>query len=141
MDADVVFVDFEGEPRRSLAERRAKQSPLVDVAGIVRSLDYAAEAALRTLCTADADTYRRALPVFAAWRRTATTTFRVAYHATAGESGAYPGENVADALLAHFCLEKVLYEVRYELDSRLDWVSIPLHGLARFIDDGGDDVA
>jgi maltose alpha-D-glucosyltransferase/alpha-amylase len=135
-EGDVVFIDFEGEPRRSLAERRAKQSALVDVAGIVRSLDYAAHVALRDACAEDVDSRGRAAPAFDAWRSASIERFLAAYQATAAQGPGYPGDADARTLVDGFCLEKALYEVRYELDSRPEWVAVPLSGLLDLLDGG-----
>lgn len=127
---DVVFIDFEGEPKRSLEERRAKQSPLVDVAGIVRSFDYAAHIVLEKVCGFDVDSRGRAGPVFSRWRRDMVGAFLTAYLKATIDTPALPGSaGEASALIDLFSLEKALYEVRYELDSRPDWVAIPLQGV------------
>ena len=130
VEDDVVFIDFEGEPKRPLDERRAKHSPLVDVAGMLRSFDYAAHSALEGLCRIQPDARERAEAVFARWHRQITETFLEAYHEAAAGSASYPQSRAeAAALIELFSLEKALYEVRYELDSRPEWVDIPLQGL------------
>jgi maltose alpha-D-glucosyltransferase/alpha-amylase len=130
VEDDVVFIDFEGEPKRPLSERRAKHSPLVDVAGMLRSFDYAAHSALEGLCRIQPDARERAEPVFERWHRRLTGIFLDAYHEAAAGSASYPQSRAeAAALLDLFSLDKALYEVRYELDSRPEWVDIPLQGL------------
>jgi maltose alpha-D-glucosyltransferase/alpha-amylase len=135
-----VILDFEGEPLRPLAERRALHTPLRDVAGLLRSLDYARHAAVRDAVTADrqTDTIGRAedaaLPKLAAtWARLARRAFLDAYLAEARRGGArfLPQTDAAltralDALEG----EKALYELEYELGNRPDWVEIPLAALA-----------
>lgn len=131
-DDGFVILDFEGEPARPLAERRAKHSPLRDVAGMVRSLDYAAAAALGegTGLRAAGDT----------WRRLAVDAFLDAY---LGEAAGAPARLVPAArpalarALAPFALDKALYEVRYEIDHRPAWVEVPLRGLDRLRAGGG----
>jgi len=125
---DFVFIDFEGEPSRPLAERRAKRSPLRDVAGLLRSFDYAAHAALRA-ATADSVDGVAALAASAqAWRRQARAAFLAGYDAVGGQAGQYD-TLAADGLLGLYELEKALYELRYELNNRPDWAGIPLMGL------------
>jgi maltose alpha-D-glucosyltransferase/alpha-amylase len=125
---DFLIIDFEGEPSRSLAERRRKASPLRDVAGMLRSLDYAAGAALR------ADHHERdraALEGAArAWTERTSAAFLAGYYAAAEGTPIVPARaDDRDLLLRAFLLEKVLYEIAYELNNRPDWVAIPLRGL------------
>lgn len=132
-DGDLFVIDFEGEPARPLAERRAKHSPLRDVAGMLRSFAYAAAFAERA---AGDSAGAGAAEAGAAWERAARAAFLDGYF-----GGAYVGgprapylpttRAGADALLALFELEKLVYEVRYELQNRPDWAGIPLGGLAR----------
>jgi maltose alpha-D-glucosyltransferase / alpha-amylase len=129
---DAVIVDFEGEPARSLEERRAKGSPLRDVAGLLRSLDYAASVATsrESSSAAAAPTERRAA-LLAGWQRDASTAFLEAYRAVAAAAPRpwVPAEAEA-ALLDLFLLEKAAYEVRYEAANRPAWIGVPLRGLA-----------
>jgi maltose alpha-D-glucosyltransferase / alpha-amylase len=121
-----VLLDFEGEPDRPLAERRRKQSGLVDVAGMLRSLDYAAHAALSAASA----------PAGERWVRRASAAFLDGYVAGLGRvpSSLVPASPSALArALAVFELDKALYEVRYELDHRPAWLAIPLRGLARLL--------
>jgi maltose alpha-D-glucosyltransferase/alpha-amylase len=129
---DYLFIDFEGEPQRSFEERRHKHSALRDVAGLLRSFDYARQTALNQTLQMPAD-----LPRLAALARLWETSVRAAFvagyrqHAVAG--GLYADAAAFDAmhgLLSLFELEKALYELRYELDNRPDWVSVPLAGIA-----------
>jgi trehalose synthase-fused probable maltokinase len=109
---DFVVIDFEGEPARPVAERRAPASPLKDVAGLLRSLDYAA----RTAAAADREFDAES------WLARARTTF------LGGYGGIAPGE---EPLLDAFELEKACYEVRYEANNRPDWRWLPLAALER----------
>jgi trehalose synthase-fused probable maltokinase len=117
---DFVVIDFEGEPARSLAERKAKRSPMVDVAGMLRSLDYASVAAGGG----------------PAWYAQARRAFLDAYFAAAKEHSVLP-EDRADrqALERFFTLEKCVYELHYELNNRPDWVAIPVEGLETLLKD------
>jgi trehalose synthase-fused probable maltokinase len=124
---DFVILDFEGEPARSLAERRRKSSPARDVAGMVRSLHYAAHAARPVES-------ERALPWAEAWTAQAERTFLDAWRrATRGTTFRPATDAGLDALLRAHLLEKAIYEVRYELNNRPTWLHIPLRGLARVL--------
>jgi maltose alpha-D-glucosyltransferase/alpha-amylase len=130
---DFFIIDFEGEPDRTLAERRAKHSPLKDVAGMLRSFNYAAYAAL-TRVTAERPDDRAVLEPYARqWEQVARAAFLDAYAATATGAGLYPSWDEMQDLLGLLVLEKALYELRYELTSRPDWVLIPLLGLRELV--------
>jgi trehalose synthase-fused probable maltokinase len=120
---DWVILDFEGEPARTLVERRRKRSPLRDVAGMLRSFAYAATAAE---LTRDAD-------VAADWERRARDRFLESYLETVEPTLLPAGEAAIERLLAVFELEKAVYELRYELDNRPDWVGIPVAGIERLM--------
>ena len=127
---DFVILDFEGEPARALAARRAKQCPLKDVAGMVRSFSYAAYSSLIN------HTARRAgelasLELWAQlWERCVSAEFLRAYRQTTRGSMFLP-ENAEDfrKVLDIFLVDKALYEVLYELNARPAWVRIPLMGI------------
>jgi maltose alpha-D-glucosyltransferase/alpha-amylase len=126
---DFVIVDFEGEPARSLEERRAKYSPLRDVAGMLRSFDYAAHMALDRIDAAH-DREREQLEARAhTWRQRMEDVFLEAYFEAMSDQPNAPRADVAQQLVRFFTIEKALYEVRYELGNRPDWVRIPLSGL------------
>ena len=123
------IIDFEGEPRRSFAEWRRKDSPLKDVAGMVRSFDYAAGVAADRVAMNHperrADLQQQALEV----RELAVDAFLSAYRETMGDCPAYPAdEKAARGPLALFTLEKLFCEIGYELANRPAWVGIPLAG-------------
>jgi maltose alpha-D-glucosyltransferase/alpha-amylase len=130
VQADFVIIDFEGEPARTLAERRRKHSPLRDVAGMLRSFAYAAETVAARL---GADHAERAEPLHQAveaWAATARHAFLTGYRAAAAGVSSVPASpDAADQLIELFVIEKALYELRYELDNRPDWVGIPIRGL------------
>jgi maltose alpha-D-glucosyltransferase/alpha-amylase len=145
---DFVIIDFEGEPARPLAERRAKQSPLKDVAGMLRSFDYAANAALFAFIVHSPDDEALLRPWAETWQHWVSATFLAAYRSrlSAGDpakatdsvngSAIVPQENEAfGAMLRAFVLEKAFYELGYELNNRPDWVHIPLAGILRLADD------
>ena len=129
-----IIIDFEGEPLRSLAERRAKQTPLRDLAGLLRSLDYARATAERI--SRPAGTMNRPLTgddLGDLFRR-CREALLVAYVATVRAGGAplLPASSAElDRALLALEVEKALYELTYELGNRPDWVSIPLSALAR----------
>jgi trehalose synthase-fused probable maltokinase len=121
---DWVILDFEGEPARSLAERRRKRSPLRDVAGMLRSFAYAAIAA-SMLGGTDAPE---------GWEEQAREQFLAGYFQTVDPSLLPSGQVGIERLLAVFELEKAVYELRYELDNRPDWIGIPVAGIQRLIE-------
>ena len=121
---DFVIIDFEGEPARTLEERRRKHSPLRDVAGMIRSFNYAARAALAQLPSegfSDRDMLEAAA---LQWEAEAVAVFTEAYAAVASHSVLFEEWADMQALLKLFILEKTLYELRYELSHRPDWVAI-----------------
>jgi maltose alpha-D-glucosyltransferase/alpha-amylase len=129
---DFVIIDFEGEPQRSFDERRAKQSALRDVAGMLRSFDYARHTALHRVAQGAGELEHLAL-VARRWERQVRAAFLSTYAEVAGAGGLYAdgqGFAAAQALLELFELEKALYELRYEIDNRPDWVGVPLAGIA-----------
>ncbi|MFC0385437.1 maltose alpha-D-glucosyltransferase [Muricoccus vinaceus] len=129
---DAVIVDFEGEPARTLEERRAKGSPLRDVAGLLRSLDYAAAAASSALSTALPERRETLLERF---RAEAGAAFQAAYEeAEAASAVQWAPEATRGALLDLFLLEKAAYELRYEAANRPAWLPIPLRGLSALAD-------
>src|SRR4029077_17137995 len=120
---DWLVLDFEGEPARPLAERRAKSTPLRDVAGMLRSFAYAAEAGRG-----------RGAPGPPSWEGDARAAFLAGYESAIDESLLPAAGEARTALLAACELEKALYEVRYELDNRPDWVHVPVAGILRLLD-------
>ncbi len=132
---DFFIIDFEGEPARSLAERRAKTTPLKDVAGMLRSIEYAAWAALFRLAEHEADPFAKVLPYALAWRQGVQEAFLRAYIETMGDCPSWPADRAeADRLLNLFILDKALYEIGYEAANRPSWLRIPVAGLATVLD-------
>jgi maltose alpha-D-glucosyltransferase/alpha-amylase len=134
--SDFVIVDFEGEPARHLGERRIKHSPLRDVAGMIRSFHYAAFFALRgqtstTLRPED-------LPVLEdwawAWYLWVSATFLKSYREIMADAPVLPqGPEGLKAVLDAYMVDKAVYEVRYELNNRPDWVGLPLQGILQVV--------
>ena len=123
-DGDWMVLDFEGEPARTLAERRRKRAPLRDVAGMLRSFAYAASAI----------EFQRGAPAPAGWEERARQAFLDGYFRTVDPSLLPPGQSATEQLLAIFELEKAVYELRYELNNRPDWIGIPVAGIRRLLD-------
>jgi trehalose synthase-fused probable maltokinase len=123
-DGDWVVLDFEGEPARTLIERRRKRSPLRDVAGMLRSFAYAATA---SELLHDA-------PAPAGWEAEVRAAYLDGYLQEADQSLLPPGRAAVERLLEVFELEKAVYELRYELNNRPDWVKIPVAGIARLLE-------
>lgn len=131
---DVFIIDFEGEPRRSLDERRGKFSPLRDVAGMLRSLDYAAAAASRDGEGIQAASSDAIIARARQWRDATRADFLCAYFRHIAGCPTVPDDRAeADALLRLFLIQKAAYEVDYELANRPAWVGIALHGLLELI--------
>ncbi len=134
-DDDFVILDFEGEPARSLAQRVAKQSPLKDVVGMLRSFDYAAFAALFAFAGDRPGVFDRLAPWARSWRTWASAAFLREYLAAAAGAPFLPADRGHVArLLDALTLDKALYELLYELNNRPDWVRIPLQGIVALID-------
>ncbi len=127
---DFVILDFEGEPARPLEERRRKQSPLRDVAGMLRSFDYGAYAGLFRFTNDRPQDFDRLEPWAALWQAWTSAAFLRAYRDTAAGAPFLPTDpGQLDALLDFFLLDKAFYELLYELNNRPDWVRIPLRGI------------
>ena len=130
---DFVLIDFEGEPARPINERRFKRGALRDAMGMVRSFNYATEAVMRSGRVRPEDVEVLA-PWAEAWTAAVSSTFLKAYFEALADTMLVPkGDDVVDLLLEFYEIEKVVYEVEYELNNRPDWLRIPLAGLARII--------
>jgi maltose alpha-D-glucosyltransferase / alpha-amylase len=129
-EGDFYILDFEGEPARPIAERRAKQSALKDVAGMVRSFSYAAYAGLFGHAAGRPHQFEALGPWADHWQAASIGAFLRAYYKTTAGALFVPGAVAQrDALLQLFVLDKALYELNYELNNRPDWVRIPLMGI------------
>jgi maltose alpha-D-glucosyltransferase / alpha-amylase len=136
---DFVITDFEGEPARTLAERRQKHSALKDVAGMLRSFNYALYQALAHASAARPDALASLDAPTRGWERATKDAFLDAYRDTVTPTGMYPAWNDARRLLDLFIMEKACYELAYELDNRPDWVRVPLAGLLELLREGAHD--
>ncbi len=119
-----MVIDFEGEPVRSLAERRRKRSPLRDVAGMLRSFAYGVSAVEILRGTAAPE----------GWESRAREEYLKGYHETVDASLLPVGDAAFARLLMVFELEKAVYELRYELNNRPEWVHIPVAGILRMLE-------
>jgi maltose alpha-D-glucosyltransferase/alpha-amylase len=128
-DGDFYILDFEGEPARPLEARRTRENVLRDVAGMLRSLEYAVLAAWQEHAGTD--------PAYADWvdalLHWADTTFLDAYADTAGDAAFLPPPSSRYAFLWAYLFDKALYEVRYELNHRPSWAWLPARGLGRLL--------
>lgn len=131
-DRGWFILDFEGEPARPIAERRRPSSPLRDVAGIVRSLHYAAHVALRDIGGADDDELLRLAD---AWERHNAERFLAGYLGCEDVDDLLPAVDARAVVRRAFELDKALYEVGYELAHRPDWVGIPAAAVTRLLAD------
>ena len=134
--SDFVIIDFEGEPARPLADRRIKQSPLQDVAGMLRSFHYAAFAPLLTQPAGGSVSIRKNAELSRLaemWSRCAANRFLGQYYETSG--AAYLPTDVEEraSILETYLLAKAIYELGYELNNRPAWVGIPLEGISRLL--------
>jgi maltokinase len=123
-DSEWVIIDFEGEPARPLFERRQKASPLRDVAGMLRSFAYATSAVA----------ILHGQPAPGQFEDRARQAFLEQYFSTIEPALLPAGDAAVLNLLAVFELEKAVYELRYELDNRPDWLPIPVAGIARLLE-------
>jgi maltose alpha-D-glucosyltransferase/alpha-amylase len=130
-----MILDFEGEPARSLEERRAKQSPLRDAAGLLRSLNYAAIAALFARTEPGSDDWERLEPWAEMWESVARERFLHGYLTRSHEGDFLPADREELlTMLDVFEIDKALYELAYEHGHRPDWVRIPLRGIAQVLE-------
>jgi maltose alpha-D-glucosyltransferase/alpha-amylase len=128
-EGDVVILDFEGEPGRPLHERRAKHSPLRDVAGMIRSFSYAALASVGAVTQTRPEDARRLGPWADFWETWISASFLRSYLMATRDAAFLPPPDDLDIMLRAYVLDKALYELAYELDNRPSWVHIPLTGV------------
>lgn len=139
---DVYIIDFEGEPRRTLDERRAKAPAARDVAGLVRSIDYSTTAALTRALKSPSDEPGRLNEALELWRIRATAAFLDGYRQTMGDSPVWPADpEAADRWLDFFLIEKALYEIDYEIAHRPDWLRVPLAGILRILSPPPEEIS
>lgn len=131
---DIYIIDFEGEPRRTLEERRQRAPAARDVAGLLRSIDYSATAALERALKIGPDDSGKLTTMLAAWRERSAETFLDAYFAAMKHPALWPMNRPAsERLLSYFLLEKVFYEIEYEMNHRPAWLAVPLAGALRLL--------
>lgn len=140
---DFILIDFEGEPLRPLQERRVKQSPLKDVAGMFRSFSYAVYSALFSFTEGRNDgTFQRLEPWGRFWEEWVSAAFLGSYLKGVHGASFLPRETRdMEILLEAFILDKAFYELDYELNNRPAWIRIPLQGILAFLSNktGGDN--
>jgi maltose alpha-D-glucosyltransferase / alpha-amylase len=138
---DFVILDFEGEPAVALSERRIKRSPLRDVAGMIRSFDYAAHAGLAQHVergNLPPENMAGFEPWALVWHQVVSETFLRAYQQASVDSEVLPrAPEELHVLLQAYLLNKAMYELGYELNNRPAWVRIPLHGVLRLLTESG----
>ena len=131
---DAYILDFEGEPRRTLEERRAKAPPARDVSGFIRSIDYAASAALDRATDLNPEERTVMAQRMRAWVEHMSEAYWTSYRETLGDNRLWPADTAqTQALLDLFLLEKALYEIEYELTNRPSWAQIPLEAVLRIL--------
>ena len=138
LPGDACFIDFEGEPARPLEERRQRHSPLKDVTGLLRSFDYAAATALRSVYGTDhsEEAQQARLLICQRYREESSRAFLEAYRtASAAVPHAWLNEDGEQAALTLFSIEKAAYEINYEARYRPDWLEVPLAGLTELCKD------
>jgi maltose alpha-D-glucosyltransferase/alpha-amylase len=125
-----AIIDFEGEPRRTIEERRQKHTPLKDVAGMIRSIDYAAAAAVRAAADLPSVDNAALKAMCRDWRDRSIAAFMSAYRGTIADAACWPADEAgAEALLELMLIDKALYEIGYELANRPTWLGIPIQGI------------
>ncbi|MEM7574104.1 MAG: hypothetical protein AAF433_14445 [Bacteroidota bacterium] len=135
-DHDFYIIDFEGEPLLSIPERQRKRPPFKDVAGMIRSLHYAARGQLLLNFSYRPEDVEALGPWGNWWFRTLRAAYLNSYLSTIGDHPMLPPASVDQELLLDiFVLEKAVYEVAYELNSRPDWLGIPLQGVLFALED------
>jgi maltose alpha-D-glucosyltransferase / alpha-amylase len=138
---DIYIIDFEGEPRRPIAERRRKAPAARDVAGLIRSIDYSATAALERALMVAPDETGKLAAALEGWRERATAAFVGSYRDTLTDARLWPADSAAaEGMLNFFLLEKAFYEIEYELAHRPDWLRVPLAGTLRILKPYSEEV-
>ncbi|HWX04271.1 MAG TPA: maltose alpha-D-glucosyltransferase [Bradyrhizobium sp.] len=139
---DIFIIDFEGEPRRPLEDRRRKAPAARDVAGLIRSIDYSATAALSRALKVAPDEHGKLGAALAEWRDRATASFLGAYRESMTNQRLWPADpDDAERILNFFLLEKAFYEIEYELAYRPDWLRVPLTGMLRILSQNSNETS
>ena len=132
-----TVLDFEGEPAKPLAARIAADSPLRDIAGMLRSFNYARHQALAHAIIERPDALASLAEPVALWERATCAAFLDAYRDASQGRGSFGTWDDARELIELFTLEKAFYELAYEVDHRPDWVRVPLAGIRDLLPDSG----
>jgi maltose alpha-D-glucosyltransferase/alpha-amylase len=131
---DIFIIDFEGEPRRSLAERRHKAPAARDIAGLIRSIDYSTSAAHQRALQVAPDEHGQLAARLEGWKADAIARFLSGYREALKDDRLWPEDTGAAArMLDFFLIEKVFYEIEYELAYRPEWLRVPLDGALRLL--------
>jgi maltose alpha-D-glucosyltransferase/alpha-amylase len=135
---DAYILDFEGEPKRSLEERRRKEPPARDVAGFLRSIDYATSSAIYRAPNLNPEDRATLTHRIRDWGDRLMAAYWESYRETLGEAHLWPADEAQrKELLDFFLLEKALYEIEYELTNRPSWSHIPLEATLRILQERG----
>src|ERR1019366_6465384 len=139
---NIFIFDCEGEPRRTLAERRRKAPAARDVAGLIRSIGYSATAALERALRGAPHEHGKLAAALVEWRDRAAAAFLAAYREIMTNQRLWPADPLAaERMLNFFLLEKVFYEIEYELAHRPDWLRVPLTGMLRILSQQTDEAS
>ena len=131
---DFIIIDFEGEPDRTISERRHKRSPVRDIAGMIRSFHYAIFNALLKHASVRPEDIAVLEPWTELWYCYVSGIFLESYMKTAENAVFMPGEREETGILLEvFLLEKAVYELGYELNNRPDWLVIPIRGIKQIL--------
>jgi maltose alpha-D-glucosyltransferase/alpha-amylase len=135
---DSFLLDFEGEPRRSMEERRRKAPAARDIAGFCRSIDYATSAALGRAAASSDEEKTKLAARLRLWTQQLIEAYWQSYREALADDRLWPrDETQSRHLLDIFLLEKAFYEIEYELTNRPDWVGIPLEATLRILRERG----
>ncbi len=139
---DIFIIDFEGEPRRPLAERRRQAPAARDVAGLIRSIDYSVTAALERALKVAPDEQGKLDAALAHWRDRSSEAFLSGYRDAMSNRLMWPaGSHASDNMLKFFLLEKAFYEIEYEMAHRPDWLRVPVTGALRILSASATEAA
>jgi maltose alpha-D-glucosyltransferase/alpha-amylase len=131
---DIFIIDFDGNPRLPLADKRRKLPAARDVAGLIRSIDLSVNAALNRAISGGSDEHGRLTAALDEWRERTTATFLSAYREAMTDRRLWPQQNhSADSMLRFFLLDQAFDEVEYELSHRPEGLNAPLTGLLRIL--------
>jgi maltose alpha-D-glucosyltransferase / alpha-amylase len=139
---DIFIIDFEGEPRRPISERRRKAPAARDVAGLIRSIDYSVTAALERALKVAADEQGKLAAALSEWRERSGAAFLAGYRDAMTNRRLWPADpHAAEAMLKFFLLEKAFDEIEYELAQRSDWLRVPLTGVLRILSEPASEAS